>query len=498
MNIDPLTQTAIGTYNRLFANKIDIPLLEMFLEIGIGLVPLEAEEPYIHRLVRLLAEADNDETDINTINMRLQQVQNFYNETIATYELAGHLDPDEEQAQRLEATLVAFLEMLDVDEVRTVLQAMSEKAVVTIAVEYGFEVELMTVADMQGLERVVQAAFGQLEVLTAGFFTLMDISQMLKKGAEEDEFFGFTVALTIVLSTFNAVRKQQIELINKKPISLEVIRKRYSGKISQLFDLGRDLLDDDTFSYRELGLSGKNKKQLLALADEMDLYDYPFEDDDESPDFFAVTHAWWALSEFEIPEAKVLFVKLLERSLSDIEDDWMPSMFRKLVVPFRASMYEETVSSILDESRDQWIRIEFIELLGDMLKHNEVDTERSRLIIGQLFAKCDDPIVNATGISICKEHGFSEHYPVISTLYEKGLVDYDMDGDLEDVEIAFKMKTDRTRPRQRSTLFQNSRVKEIEDMLPTSPLERTGVKVGRNDPCPCGSGKKYKKCCMKK
>ena len=22
------------------------------------------------------------------------------------------------------------------------------------------------------------------------------------------------------------------------------------------------------------------------------------------------------------------------------------------------------------------------------------------------------------------------------------------------------------------------------------------VKVGRNDPCPCGSGKKYKKCCM--
>lgn len=21
--------------------------------------------------------------------------------------------------------------------------------------------------------------------------------------------------------------------------------------------------------------------------------------------------------------------------------------------------------------------------------------------------------------------------------------------------------------------------------------------VGRNDPCPCGSGKKYKKCCMK-
>jgi SEC-C motif-containing protein len=24
---------------------------------------------------------------------------------------------------------------------------------------------------------------------------------------------------------------------------------------------------------------------------------------------------------------------------------------------------------------------------------------------------------------------------------------------------------------------------------------RKGAKIGRNDPCPCGSGKKYKKCC---
>jgi uncharacterized protein len=27
------------------------------------------------------------------------------------------------------------------------------------------------------------------------------------------------------------------------------------------------------------------------------------------------------------------------------------------------------------------------------------------------------------------------------------------------------------------------------------PIVRTGPKIGRNDPCPCGSGKKFKKCC---
>jgi uncharacterized protein len=29
----------------------------------------------------------------------------------------------------------------------------------------------------------------------------------------------------------------------------------------------------------------------------------------------------------------------------------------------------------------------------------------------------------------------------------------------------------------------------------TSGLRRTAPKFGRNDPCPCGSGKKYKRCC---
>jgi Predicted metal-binding protein related to the C-terminal domain of SecA len=26
-------------------------------------------------------------------------------------------------------------------------------------------------------------------------------------------------------------------------------------------------------------------------------------------------------------------------------------------------------------------------------------------------------------------------------------------------------------------------------------IKKEGPDVGRNDPCPCGSGKKYKKCC---
>ena len=31
-----------------------------------------------------------------------------------------------------------------------------------------------------------------------------------------------------------------------------------------------------------------------------------------------------------------------------------------------------------------------------------------------------------------------------------------------------------------------------------TPYVRKGAKIGRNDPCPCGSGKKYKNCCGRK
>ncbi len=38
---------------------------------------------------------------------------------------------------------------------------------------------------------------------------------------------------------------------------------------------------------------------------------------------------------------------------------------------------------------------------------------------------------------------------------------------------------------------------EVAAMPTLPPITRDAPKIGRNDPCPCGSGKKYKKCCGK-
>ncbi|AOR24838.1 SEC-C metal-binding domain-containing protein [Clostridium taeniosporum] len=46
-------------------------------------------------------------------------------------------------------------------------------------------------------------------------------------------------------------------------------------------------------------------------------------------------------------------------------------------------------------------------------------------------------------------------------------------------------------------IFSEEKRKEIQKQFRDSKIVRNNEKVGRNDACPCGSGKKYKKCCGK-
>ena len=59
--------------------------------------------------------------------------------------------------------------------------------------------------------------------------------------------------------------------------------------------------------------------------------------------------------------------------------------------------------------------------------------------------------------------------------------------------VAQEMKMQQSPP-QRMVL---SRGNGSNQSAPASQARRQGEKVGRNDPCPCGSGKKYKRCCGK-
>ena len=46
-------------------------------------------------------------------------------------------------------------------------------------------------------------------------------------------------------------------------------------------------------------------------------------------------------------------------------------------------------------------------------------------------------------------------------------------------------------------IYSEEELKRLYKEQKESTTIRKGKKIGRNDPCPCGSGKKYKKCCGK-
>lgn len=114
-----------------------------------------------------------------------------------------------------------------------------------------------------------------------------------------------------------------------------------------------------------------------------------------------------------------------------------------------------------------------------------------------------------------------ELLPLIKRLYEEDMVIDGIIGPYEDAEADITSTTLKKDKRvvwdSISERYQNATSiwysyeegNDVENNYPeipypqfsTSPIQpsiRQGPKVGRNDPCPCGSGKKYKKCCWPK
>jgi preprotein translocase subunit SecA len=65
---------------------------------------------------------------------------------------------------------------------------------------------------------------------------------------------------------------------------------------------------------------------------------------------------------------------------------------------------------------------------------------------------------------------------------ERGVADKSEDGD------------DQEQVQDKKVAKRGAKARTAGDGAKTEPIKRDKPKVGRNDPCPCGSGKKYKKC----
>ena len=120
-------------------------------------------------------------------------------------------------------------------------------------------------------------------------------------------------------------------------------------------------------------------------------------------------------------------------------------------------------------------------------------------------AKIEDNIIDsdfiASVIGFAIDAKLTELQPVIKTLYEKGYVSLIFQGDYDKVLEHFENDEIEKEDIAGSLTELYGWLEpssEIDDYKTYDEPKKIETKTGRNDPCPCGSGKKYKKCCLNK
>ncbi|MFN2357332.1 MAG: preprotein translocase subunit SecA [Desulfotignum sp.] len=89
-------------------------------------------------------------------------------------------------------------------------------------------------------------------------------------------------------------------------------------------------------------------------------------------------------------------------------------------------------------------------------------------------------------LRIYKKEGFDMFHDLMERIKDE-IVDI-----LFKIQISMADPAEKLLPREK----QNLTFSHADETALKKPVKRSDTKVKRNDPCPCGSGKKYKKCCM--
>jgi preprotein translocase subunit SecA len=93
-----------------------------------------------------------------------------------------------------------------------------------------------------------------------------------------------------------------------------------------------------------------------------------------------------------------------------------------------------------------------------------------------------------------KKEGYNMFVRMIETVKEQTVSTLMRVQVVQEDEVA-RLEEEEMRKRQAQEIQLNKGAAGVEDAAPQRPAKREIEKIGRNADCPCGSGKKYKKCC---
>ena len=151
----------------------------------------------------------------------------------------------------------------------------------------------------------------------------------------------------------------------------------------------------------------------------------------------------------------------------------------ELIFEAAEKVYEEREAVIGSDEFRQLERVVMLQTVDSLWKDHLLCMDHLKEGIGLRGYAQQNPLI------VYKKEGYEMFQDMIHRIQEETL------GILYRIQIAEPQRIDDLRqPRQQEMVFSGGGESEKK-----KPQTRSAGKIGRNAPCPCGSGKKYKKCC---
>lgn len=262
----------------------------------------------------------------------------------------------------------------------------------------------------------------------------------------------------------------------------------YEGTVVRLLTYGQPSRTDVGGrwpDYTALGFAQSDVPNLIAMAQDEVLNQAP----GDNPEVWAPLHAWRALGQLGATSATQPLLSLMEQLQ---HDDWaireLPDVFAML----GPATLHDLQTFLADSRRDDLARVSAAEAIKRVgLRHEGTRDTCAFIIQHQLtHHQCQQPHVNGFLVADLIHLNATEAIETIREAFRQNNVDVSIIGDAEEVELWFGLRTQRSTPRPKSWIPQL-----LNRQLHRAERPQHHGKVGRNEPCPCGSGRKYKRCC---
>ena len=249
------------------------------------------------------------------------------------------------------------------------------------------------------------------------------------------------------------------------------------------FDIRKQLIEYDDvmnqqreviYKQRREALEGKNLKSsiLNMICEQAESIADTFADDKVLPE------------EWDMEGINEAVFKEFSFSLNKIDDDTLDGLtgegLAQLLSDAAISVYDEKEAQIGAEDFRNLERIVMLQTVDNLWKDHLLSMDHLKEGIGLRGYAQQNPLI------IYKKEGFEMFQDMISRIKKETV------GILFRVQITEPERIDDLRrPEEQKLVFSSGDDAGVKK----KPVRRTEKKIGRNSPCPCGSGKKYKKCC---